>query len=474
MPFVRLTLAGQRLDTYRGNALLQATGSAVASGLGDVLVRAKYNVLRRGGSGVAIGGEARLPTGDPDNLLGTGEAAFRPRVIGSIENAQAGLHGELGYVMGGLSRELDFATAVTAVVWPTVTLIGELAGRRLDTVRRLMEMYGSPSASIRRGNAPLDRAPAIHDARCRHRRSQMECRKHVARQRQRDPTADRCGSERAMGTDDQRGLFLRTVTPMPRELGVADPVESFPSESETSRDSFTVALLRHSADRWQPPVPDGAIVLTARETAGAIELFAPEAGLDPAGAGDGPIATELDLELHTFGGAPLGDATIVYRIDELASWVEPHAVADDAGLVALPAPATGPSVDRLARVTWVTAAALLLVTIVGAWFAFRIRPGGAVDEEKQVSSAAVVTAPADLVHSAPAIEAAPLASSVAPHAVTTEPQDATDQVSGGALALARQLEYGRQEPARLPLAIESRRTGIVATLPPVPRQPRPR
>lgn len=140
VPFVRLTLSGQRLDTYRGSALLQATGSAVASGLGDVLVRVRYNVLRRGGSGVAIGGEARLPTGDPDNLLGTGEAAFRPRVIGSIENDRAGLHGELGYVIGGLSRELDFATAVTAVVWPAVTLIGELAGRHLDTVRRLTEI----------------------------------------------------------------------------------------------------------------------------------------------------------------------------------------------------------------------------------------------------------------------------------------------------------------------------------------------
>jgi hypothetical protein len=139
VPFVRLTVAGQRLDTYRGSALLQATGSAVASGLGDVLVRGKYNVVRRGGSGVAIGGEVRLPTGDPDNLLGTGEAAFRPRVIASVENGQAGVHGEVGYVMGGLSRELNFGTAVTAVVWPTVTLIGEVAGRRLDEVRRLTE-----------------------------------------------------------------------------------------------------------------------------------------------------------------------------------------------------------------------------------------------------------------------------------------------------------------------------------------------
>jgi Putative MetA-pathway of phenol degradation len=139
VPFVRLTLTGQRLDTYRGTALLQAAGSATASGLGDVLVRAKYTVVRSGASGLAVGGEARLPTGDRDNLLGGSEAAFRPRIIGSLESSRAGLHGELGYVLGGLTRELDFAAAATAVAWPTVTFIAEVAGRHFDEVRRLTE-----------------------------------------------------------------------------------------------------------------------------------------------------------------------------------------------------------------------------------------------------------------------------------------------------------------------------------------------
>ena len=49
IPFVRVSLQGQRVDTYRGRELVQATGSASASGLGDVVVRAKYNVLRDGG-----------------------------------------------------------------------------------------------------------------------------------------------------------------------------------------------------------------------------------------------------------------------------------------------------------------------------------------------------------------------------------------------------------------------------------------
>ncbi len=48
VPFVRLTLEGERVDTYRGQAFLQATGSASASGLGDVVARVKFNVLRDG------------------------------------------------------------------------------------------------------------------------------------------------------------------------------------------------------------------------------------------------------------------------------------------------------------------------------------------------------------------------------------------------------------------------------------------
>src|SRR5262245_60162237 len=39
VPLVRLSMSGRRLDTYRGTELVQAIGSATASGLGDVLLR---------------------------------------------------------------------------------------------------------------------------------------------------------------------------------------------------------------------------------------------------------------------------------------------------------------------------------------------------------------------------------------------------------------------------------------------------
>jgi hypothetical protein len=139
VPLVRLTLSGQRIDTYRGRALIQATGSASASGLSDIVVRAKYNVLRRGGGGVAVGGESRLPTGNKENLLGAGEATIKPRVIASFEKDRVALHGDVGYSVGGLSDELDYNGAMTIIAVPRLTLIGEIVGRRLESFGRLTE-----------------------------------------------------------------------------------------------------------------------------------------------------------------------------------------------------------------------------------------------------------------------------------------------------------------------------------------------
>ena len=139
IPFIRLTLQGERVDTYRGRQLLQATGSASAYGLGDVMLRARHNVVRAGASGVAIGGEVRLPTGKEEDLLGAGRMSFTPRFIGSYEQDRVGVHGEVGYTFWGVSEALDWAGAVTAVAAPRLTLVGELIGRRLSGVGRLVE-----------------------------------------------------------------------------------------------------------------------------------------------------------------------------------------------------------------------------------------------------------------------------------------------------------------------------------------------
>ena len=139
LPIVRLTMSGERVDTLRGTALLQATAAVDASGVGDFIVRAKYNVIRRAGTGVAVGVETRLPTGDADNLLGAGETSVKPRVIGSLEGGRLSVHGELGYAAGGLSREWDYGGAVAVSGNSRFTVVGEILGRRLDSGGRIVE-----------------------------------------------------------------------------------------------------------------------------------------------------------------------------------------------------------------------------------------------------------------------------------------------------------------------------------------------
>jgi outer membrane putative beta-barrel porin/alpha-amylase len=139
LPLVRITLHGQRTDTYRGTQLIQATASAASSGIGDLVLRAKYNMIGSGGSGFAIGSEARLPTGSNENLIGAGEATFKPRVMASIEHDRVGLVGAAGYAFGGPSREVTYDAAVTVVPSPRLTFVGELVGRRFGSFGRLTE-----------------------------------------------------------------------------------------------------------------------------------------------------------------------------------------------------------------------------------------------------------------------------------------------------------------------------------------------
>jgi Putative MetA-pathway of phenol degradation len=139
IPFIRLNLEGERIDNYRGQQLLQASGSASTAGLGDIVVRARYNMYRSGASGMAVGAEVRLPTGNEEDLLGTGSTSITPRFIGSYEQDRVGIHGEVGYTLRGVSEALTYAGAVTAVAAPRLTLVGELLGRRLNAVGRLVE-----------------------------------------------------------------------------------------------------------------------------------------------------------------------------------------------------------------------------------------------------------------------------------------------------------------------------------------------
>ena len=74
---------------------LSARGSA--SGLGDVLLRAKYNFARTPTTAFAAALDLRLPTGDKDNLLGSGATQTKLFFVGSGEYGRFNPHVNFGY-----------------------------------------------------------------------------------------------------------------------------------------------------------------------------------------------------------------------------------------------------------------------------------------------------------------------------------------------------------------------------------------
>jgi hypothetical protein len=147
LPFVQLHIEGSRLNVYRGDPFVQASGTASASGVADAAIRAKYRLFSTRTSGFAAATEVRLPTGDEAALLGAGRAAIRIMAIGSAENPRIGVHGNFAIVRGGVSDEVDSSGAITVAATPRVTIAAELLLRRLSDVRQVISV-SAPHATV--------------------------------------------------------------------------------------------------------------------------------------------------------------------------------------------------------------------------------------------------------------------------------------------------------------------------------------
>ena len=147
VPFVRLTIDGERLNVYRGESFVLANGSATASGVADIALRAKYTLVMLRDGGVAAAAEFRLPTGDEVNLLGAGTRSLRILGISSVERGPIALHVNGGFLRGGVSNELAFAGSASFAVSTRVTLSGELVARHIDELREVLSVT-SPHPTV--------------------------------------------------------------------------------------------------------------------------------------------------------------------------------------------------------------------------------------------------------------------------------------------------------------------------------------
>jgi hypothetical protein len=121
--------------------------SGHAAGLGDVMVRAKYNFFTRRGGGLAAAIDVRTPTGDESDLLGTGALQAKLYGIGSIALGKFSPHVNAGYMRsshGGLPaaslhNEWNYTVGFDLAVSPRLTLIADVVGRTIRDQGRLRE-----------------------------------------------------------------------------------------------------------------------------------------------------------------------------------------------------------------------------------------------------------------------------------------------------------------------------------------------
>ncbi len=128
------------------------TASGSASGIGDLTVRLKSAIKRTASTGLAVGLDVRVPTGDEMELLGSGAAGLQPFAIWSATYQKVSPHVNAGYQWNGSSvlagnpatgESADFPDQVTYVAGADVgvntrlTLAFDVLGRYVIDAKRL-------------------------------------------------------------------------------------------------------------------------------------------------------------------------------------------------------------------------------------------------------------------------------------------------------------------------------------------------
>jgi hypothetical protein len=168
VPVVRTSLSGTSSSLLPTGQLVERVVQASSVGIGDVIVRGKWNFHDHPPSAVAAQIDVSFPTGDEDRLTTTGQVRVRPMLVASAEFGEAAgfsPHLNVGYTFGGsgvtvrdrapflpeiVSAEVgsEFNYVVGAEAWPSplLTVYVDLVGRvlrdvaRFDAGRRIVEV----------------------------------------------------------------------------------------------------------------------------------------------------------------------------------------------------------------------------------------------------------------------------------------------------------------------------------------------
>ncbi|MGH9143832.1 MAG: hypothetical protein ACRD2I_22070 [Vicinamibacterales bacterium] len=135
---------------YGNERTFVAHGSAV--GLGDVIVRGKATAFKKARTGLALGLEARLPTGQEENLLGSGSFGLKAFEAVSATFGRVTPHLNLGYqwngrtvlagdvttgVKGDLPNELSYVVGADVGIEKRLSIAFDVLGRYSNNAPRL-------------------------------------------------------------------------------------------------------------------------------------------------------------------------------------------------------------------------------------------------------------------------------------------------------------------------------------------------
>jgi hypothetical protein len=127
-----------------------AEGSA--AGVGDLVARAKATLMREGSRSLAAGVEIRMPSGDEQNLLGSGATGIRPFAALSASMGPLAPHANIAYQWNGRSAlagnirsgekqglpdQFVYALGADLLLAPRLSVIFDLFGQRVIDSPRL-------------------------------------------------------------------------------------------------------------------------------------------------------------------------------------------------------------------------------------------------------------------------------------------------------------------------------------------------
>jgi hypothetical protein len=147
-------------DLTTGQTLLidERKESGASGGLGDTTVRAKFEFLSRPAMDLAAGLDVRIPTGNANDLLGTGATQTHVQLIGAFPRGPVSPHFNVGYsYVPGVTRgisvpyalssdsatfivkapdvqnpdEINYTAGADIAVSRTLTIAGDVIGRTL-------------------------------------------------------------------------------------------------------------------------------------------------------------------------------------------------------------------------------------------------------------------------------------------------------------------------------------------------------